>query len=280
MPQACASSPATPRSCAAGRRRSIQRAIAVCVHEVKQAGSPRGRAAGGDHRPRDRPRTRHLQDQVDVIMPRGGKSLIERVRGKPHPGDQAPTWRVPRLSRRRGGPIAGDHHRPQCENAAPASAIRWKRSLIARSIAKHVMPRLPRSTRKRASRSAPTKPRAARAEDFPATDEDWYTEYLDPIISVRVVDGLEQAIEHIKAYSSQHTDAIVTEDPPRAQKFLTGVDSASVIVNASTRFTDGTNTASARNRYFHRQAPCARPGRPRRMTSLKYVVFGEGQIRT
>ena len=115
----------------------------------------------------------------------------------------------------------------------------------------------------------------------PATEEDWYTEYLDAILSVRVVDGLDEAIEHIATYGSQHTDAIVTEDEARAQRFLREVDSSSVIVNASTRFADGYEYGlgaeiGISTDKLHARGPVGLEG----LTSLKYVVFGDGQIRT
>ena len=114
----------------------------------------------------------------------------------------------------------------------------------------------------------------------PATEEDWRTEYLDAILSVRVVDGLDQAIEHIATYGSQHTDAIVTEDAARAQRFLREVDSSSVMVNASTRFADGYEYGlgaeiGISTDKLHARGPVGLEG----LTSLKWVVFGDGQIR-
>jgi len=113
-----------------------------------------------------------------------------------------------------------------------------------------------------------------------ATEEDWRTEYLDAILSIRVVDGLEQAIEHIATYSSQHTDAIVTEDAARAQRFLREVDSSSVMVNASTRFADGYEYGlgaeiGISTDKLHARGPVGLEG----LTSLKWVVFGDGQVR-
>ena len=114
-----------------------------------------------------------------------------------------------------------------------------------------------------------------------ATEEDWYTEYLAPILSVRVVDGLDQAIEHIATYGSQHTDAIVTEDYTRARRFLREVDSSSVMVNASTRFADGFEYGlgaeiGISTDKLHARGPVGLEG----LTSQKYVVLGDGHIRT
>ena len=115
----------------------------------------------------------------------------------------------------------------------------------------------------------------------PATEEDWYTEYLAPILAVRVVDDLDPAMEHIARYGSQHTDAIVTEDEARAQRFLREVDSSSVIVNASTRFADGYEYGlgaeiGISTDKLHARGPVGLEG----LTSLKWVVFGDGEIRT
>ena len=114
-----------------------------------------------------------------------------------------------------------------------------------------------------------------------ATEEDWYTEYLAPILSIRVIEDVDQAIEHITKYGSQHTDSIVTEDITRARRFLREVDSSSVMVNASTRFADGfeyglgagigISTGKLRVR-----GPVGLEG----LTTLKFIVLGDGHIRT
>src|SRR5262249_10519789 len=115
----------------------------------------------------------------------------------------------------------------------------------------------------------------------PATEDDWYTEYLAPILAVRVVDDLDTAIAHIARYGSQHTDAIVTEDYTAAMRFLREVDSSSVMVNASTRFADGfeyglgAEIGISTNK-LHARGPVGLEG----LTSQKWVVLGTGQIRT
>ena len=114
----------------------------------------------------------------------------------------------------------------------------------------------------------------------PATEDDWRTEYLAPILAVRIVDSLDEAIDHIATYGSQHTDAIVTEDWSRAQRFLREVDSSSVMVNASTRFADGyeyglgAEIGISTNR-LHARGPVGLEG----LTTLKWVLNGEGQVR-
>jgi glutamate-5-semialdehyde dehydrogenase len=114
-----------------------------------------------------------------------------------------------------------------------------------------------------------------------ATEEDWSTEYLGPVLSVRVVADLDAAIDHIEKYGSHHTDAIVTENEARAQRFLREVDSASVMVNASTRFADGFEYGlgaeiGISTDKLHARGPVGLEG----LTSQKYVVLGSGQVRT
>jgi len=119
---------------------------------------------------------------------------------------------------------------------------------------------------------------AARLVD--ATEEDWRTEYLAPVLAIKIVDGIDAAIEHINTYGSAHTDAIVTEDHDRAMRFLREVDSASVMVNASTRFADGFEFGlgaeiGISNDKLHARGPVGLDG----LTSLKYVVLGHGETR-
>ena len=115
----------------------------------------------------------------------------------------------------------------------------------------------------------------------PATEQDWHEEYLGPILAVRVVTGLDEAIEHINTYSSLHTDSIVTRDHSRAMRFLREVDSSSVMINVSTRFADGFEYGlgaeiGISTDKLHARGPVGLEG----LTSQKYVVLGEGQIRT
>jgi len=113
-----------------------------------------------------------------------------------------------------------------------------------------------------------------------ASDEDWETEYLAPILSIRIVKDLDEAIEHINLHSSQHTDAIITEDWSRARRFLTEVDSSSVMVNTSTRFADGFEYGlgaeiGISTDQFHARGPVGLEG----LTSQKFIVLGDGHIR-
>jgi glutamate-5-semialdehyde dehydrogenase len=114
-----------------------------------------------------------------------------------------------------------------------------------------------------------------------ATEEDWRTEYTAPILSIRIVDSLDEAIEHINTYGSQHTDSIVTENFTTGRRFITEVDSASVMINASTRFADGFEYGlgaeiGISTDKLHARGPVGLEG----LTSEKYVVFGDGHIRT
>ncbi len=116
---------------------------------------------------------------------------------------------------------------------------------------------------------------------LPATEEDWDTEYLAPILSIRVVEDIDQAMEHIERHSSRHTDAIVTENYTKARRFLQEVDSSSVMVNASTRFADGFEYGlgaeiGISTDKFHARGPVGLEG----LTSVKFIVLGDGQVRT
>src|SRR5262245_48077687 len=260
-------------------------AIAACVHEgLKSAGLPEtvvqviettDRAAVGE--------LITMQDCVDVIVPRGGKSLIERLM---HDS------RIPMIKH-----LHGVCHVYIDDRADAQKAIRiadnaktqrlgvcnaMETLLVARSVAADILPPLAAIY---AAKGIELRGDAAARQIVPqmkaATEEDWYTEYLDAILSVRVVDGLDEALEHIATYSSQHTDAIVTEDREHAQRFLREVDSSSVIVNASTRFADGYEYGlgaeiGISTDKLHARGPVGLEG----LTSLKYVVFGDGQIRT
>jgi glutamate-5-semialdehyde dehydrogenase len=114
-----------------------------------------------------------------------------------------------------------------------------------------------------------------------ATEEDWTTEYLAPILSIKVVDDMDAAIQHINTYSSQHTESIVTQDITKTRRFMREVDSASVMVNASTRFADGFEYGlgaeiGISTDKLHARGPVGLHG----LTSVKYVVFGDGHVRT
>jgi len=223
-----------------------------------------------------------MKDFVDIIVPRGGKGLIERVSSES---------RIPVLKH-----LDGVCHVYIDDRADPDKAIRiadnaktqrygtcntMETLLVHKDIAERVLPALAgiylsKGVELRGDALA----RTLVAQMKPATEEDWYTEYLAPILSVRIVEGIDQAIDHITVYGSQHTDAIVTEDITRARRFLREVDSASVIVNASTRFADGFEFGlgaeiGISTDKLHARGPVGLEG----LTSLKFIVLGDGQVR-
>ena len=259
-------------------------AIAACVHEgLRAAGLPEGavqviettdRAAVGE--------LITMKDYVDVIVPRGGKGLIERISNES---------RIPVIKH-----LDGICHVFIDEDADLDKAIRiadnaktqrygtcntMETLLVHARVAADVLPPLARIYRdKGVELRGCERSRAIVPDMNEATDEDWVTEYLAPILSVRIVDGLDAAIEHINTYGSQHTDAIVTRDYARARRFLREVDSSSVMVNASTRFADGFEYGlgaeiGISTDKLHARGPVGLEG----LTSLKYVVLGDGQVR-
>lgn len=222
-----------------------------------------------------------MPDYVDVIVPRGGKSLIERI---------SRDARVPVIKH-----LDGICHVYIDEEAdadkAVAIAVNAKTHrygvcnametlLVAESRAREILPVLADALITKGVELRGCEATRAIIDCKAALEDDWSTEYLGPILAVRVVAGLDQAIEHINMYSSQHTDAIVTENYTRARRFLTEVDSASVIVNASTRFADGFEYGlgaeiGISTDKIHARGPVGLEG----LTSQKYVVLGDGQIR-
>jgi glutamate-5-semialdehyde dehydrogenase len=224
---------------------------------------------------------------VDVIIPRGGKSLIERV------SKQATVPVIKHLD--------GVCHVYIDESAEPAMAVQvadnaktqryspcntMETLLVAAAAAPRILPGLCRIYRSKAVElrgDAATRSllQANGIECAEATEEDWRTEYLAPILSIRIVAGIDEAIAHINEYGSNHTDAIVTANHGHAMRFLREVDSASVMVNASTRFADGfefglgAEIGISTNK-LHARGPVGLEG----LTSQKFVVFGSGQIRT
>ncbi|MEM5399522.1 glutamate-5-semialdehyde dehydrogenase [Paraburkholderia unamae] len=228
-----------------------------------------------------------MTEFVDVIVPRGGKSLIERLMAEA---------RVPMIKHLDGICHVYVDDRADlakaltvCDNAKThryGTCNTMETLLVARGIAHDVLPPLGRLYREKevelrvdaAARSILADAGVAPLVD--ATEEDWRTEYLAPVLAVKVVDTLDDAIEHINAYGSHHTDAIVTEDHDRAMRFLREVDSASVMVNASTRFADGFEFGlgaeiGISNDKLHARGPVGLEG----LTSLKYVVLGHGEGR-
>jgi glutamate-5-semialdehyde dehydrogenase len=153
--------------------------------------------------------------------------------------------------------------------------------LVSEEAAEKVLPELARMYQEKGVelRGCPTTQRLV-DNCLPAADEDWDTEYLAPILSIKVVKDLDEAITHINTHSSQHTDSIVTENYTRARRFLSEVDSSSVMVNASTRFADGFEYGlgaeiGISTDKFHARGPVGLEG----LTSVKFIVLGDGHIR-
>jgi glutamate-5-semialdehyde dehydrogenase len=259
-------------------------AIAACIAKgLAEAGLPveavqcvatADRAAVGELITMDR--------YVDVIVPRGGKSLIERISKEAtipvikhldgichvYIDDKADIDKAVNIA------VNAKTHRYGVCNA-------METLLVAEGIAAKVLPRLAREYEEKGVelrgclKTCSLIPGCKRA-----TEEDWHSEYLAPVLSIRIVDGPDQAMEHIHRYSSGHTEAIVTEDYTLARRFLREVDSSSVMVNASTRFADGFEYGlgaeiGISTDKLHARGPVGLKG----LTSLKYIVLGDGHIR-
>ncbi|MBL8426398.1 MAG: glutamate-5-semialdehyde dehydrogenase [Dechloromonas sp.] len=260
------------------------RAIAALVQEgLKAAGLPAesvqvidttDRAAVGE--------LITMREFVDVIVPRGGKGLIARLLAES---------RVPMIQH-----LDGNCHVYIDDDADPAKALKIVENaktqrygtcntaeslLVARSVAAAQLPAIAAMlTGKGVEIRGCAETQALVPNAVAATEEDYYTEYLAPIISVKVVAGIDEAIAHINHYSSHHSEAIVTDNHPKAMRFLREVDSASVMINASTRFADGFEYGlgaeiGISTDKIHARGPVGLEG----LTSQKWVVLGDGHVR-
>ncbi len=260
------------------------RAIAGCVRAgLTSAGLPEAavqvvevadRAAVGE--------LIQMHEYVDILVPRGGKELIARLMKES---------RIPMLKH-----LDGVCHVYVDDAADPAMAVKiadnaktqrygtcntMETLLVAEGIAARVLPEIGRIFRdKKVEMRADDAARKLLPGAQPATEADYATEWLAPVVSIRVVKGVDEAIEHIAKYGSQHTDAIVTADEARAQKFLREVDSSSVLVNASTRFADGFEFGlgaeiGISTDKLHARGPVGLEG----LTTQKFVVLGHGEVR-
>lgn len=259
------------------------RAIAVCLQAgLKAAGLPStvvqiiettDRAAVGE--------LITMPEFVDVIVPRGGKGLIERI---------SRDARVPVIKHLDGICHVYIDDKADLEKAFAVSlnakthrygvCNAMETLLVAEGVAANILPRLAVAFGKKDVELRGCEKTRSFININPATEEDWATEYLAPVLSIKVVADLDEAIAHINQYSSQHTDAIVTEDFTRARRFITEVDSSSVMVNASTRFADGFEYGlgaeiGISTDKIHARGPVGLEG----LTSQKWVVLGDGHIR-
>ncbi|MAK93125.1 MAG: glutamate-5-semialdehyde dehydrogenase [Gammaproteobacteria bacterium] len=223
-----------------------------------------------------------MPEFVDVIVPRGGKGLIERV---------SADAKVPVIKHLDGNCHVYVDDRADLKKAVTVvvnaktqrygTCCTMESLLIARSVAEQAIPRIAAElVRHQVEMRGCEAVRAIIPEASAARDEDWEEEYLAPIVSIKVVEGLEEAIAHINSHGSQHTDSIITEDFNRAQRFLREVDSSSVMVNASTRFADGVEYGlgaeiGISTDKLHARGPVGLEG----LTSQKFIVIGDGHIR-
>lgn len=259
-------------------------AIAACIaHGLADAGLPEtavqvinttDRAAVGE--------LITMPDYVDVIVPRGGKGLIERISSDArvpvikHLDGNCHLYVDDRADLKKALAIADNSktHRYGVCNAMESL-------LIAEPVADKFLPELAKIyAEKNVELRGCDKSRAILETIIEATEEDWGEEYLAPILSIKIVSGLDEAIAHITKYSSQHTESIVTEDFNRGRRFIAEIDSSSVMINASTRFADGFEYGlgaeiGISTDKVHARGPVGLEG----LTSQKWVVFGDGQIR-
>jgi len=223
-----------------------------------------------------------MAEYIDVIVPRGGKNLIERVQKEA---------RVPVIGHLEGvchvfveraanldmaQKIVLNAKMRRTGVCGAAETLLVDRGCAATHLAPLIEALLEAGCEVRGDETAVQ----ADSRVKPATEQDWYTEYLDAIIAVRVVDGVDAAMEHIRRYGSQHTDCIVTEDGAAAERFLTRVDSAIVLHNASTQFADGGEFGMGgeigiSTDKFHARGPVGVD----QLTSYKYIIRGSGQLR-
>ncbi|MDP3167719.1 MAG: glutamate-5-semialdehyde dehydrogenase [Hydrogenophaga sp.] len=228
-----------------------------------------------------------MPQYVDVIIPRGGKGLIERISAEAkvpvikHLDGNCHTYVDDPCDVAMAVTVADN---AKTQKYSPCNAT--ESLLVARAVAADFLPKIgaiyaAKGVEMRccpASKAILASVPGANLKD--ATEQDWSEEYLAPVISIKVVEGVDEAIAHINHYSSHHTDAILTTDHMHAQRFLREVDSASVMVNASTRFADGFEFGlgaeiGISTDKFHARGPVGVEG----LTSLKYVVLGEGEVR-
>ncbi|MGH8120698.1 MAG: glutamate-5-semialdehyde dehydrogenase [Gammaproteobacteria bacterium] len=260
-------------------------AIAACVRDgLETAGLPAAAVQVVETTDREAvTELLRLSEFIDITVPRGGKGLIELVSREA---------RMPIIKHLDGICHVYIDDRADLDKAvAIAYNAKTQRYgtcntmeclLVAESIAPQALARLGPMYKKVGVEIRGCKESQKILPDIKlATEEDYRTEYLAPIMSLRIVKDVDEAIEHIEKYGSHHTDSIVTEDQERAQRFLREVDSSSVMVNASTRFADGYEYGlgaeiGISTDKFHARGPVGLEG----LTSLKYIVIGEGQIRT
>jgi glutamate-5-semialdehyde dehydrogenase len=225
----------------------------------------------------------NMPEYVDIIVPRGGKSLIARIMTESripmikHLDGVCHVYIDDAADRRKAVRIADNAKTQRYGTCNTMETL-----LVHETIAPEVLPALAKIYAEKGVELRGDEASRRLVEGMAAaTESDWYEEYLAPILAVRLVKDMDEAMDHIAKYGSQHTDAIITEDTGRAQRFLREVDSSSVMVNASTRFADGFEYGlgaeiGISTDKLHARGPVGLEG----LTSLKYIVFGHGEIRT
>jgi glutamate-5-semialdehyde dehydrogenase len=228
-----------------------------------------------------------MPQYVDVIIPRGGKGLIERISAEAkvpvikHLDGNCHTYVDDPCDIAQAVTVTDN---AKTQKYSPCNAT--ESLLVARAVAPDFLPRIGAVFAAKGVEMRCCPESKALLASVPgahlvdATEQDWFEEYLAPIISIKVISGVDEAIAHINHYSSHHTDSILTTNHVHAQRFLREVDSASVMVNASTRFADGFEFGlgaeiGISTDKFHARGPVGVEG----LTSLKYVVLGEGDVR-
>ncbi|MCB1647399.1 MAG: glutamate-5-semialdehyde dehydrogenase [Pseudomonadales bacterium] len=226
-----------------------------------------------------------MDKYIDVIVPRGGRSLIERISNNAtipvikHLDGNCHVYIDADADRQKAIDIAFN---AKCNRYAVCNAM--ESLLVAEPVASDVLPELARLYTEAGVELRGCESTVHLLSNVctvnEATEEDWYTEYVAPILAVKVVDGLDAAIDHINTYSSKHTDVIVTENYTRGRRFIREVDSSSVMINASPRFADGFEFGlgaeiGISTDKLHARGPVGLEG----LTSQKYVVFGDGEVR-
>jgi glutamate-5-semialdehyde dehydrogenase len=259
-------------------------AIAACIaHGLADAGLPETAVQVVNTTDRDAVgELITMSNHVDVIVPRGGKSLIERISADArvpvikHLDGNCHVYIDDRADLKKALAIADNAktHRYGVCNAMESL-------LIAEPVAQRILPELAKIySEKNVEMRGCRKARDIIESIIEATEQDWGEEYLAPVISIKIVSGIDEAIAHISKYSSQHTESIVTEDFNRGRRFIAEVDSSSVMINASTRFADGFEYGlgaeiGISTDKIHARGPVGLEG----LTSQKWIVFGDGQIR-
>ena len=260
------------------------RAVAECIHQgLARVGLPATAVQVVETTDRDAVGELITMDRyVDIIVPRGGKSLIERITREAtvpvikHLDGICHVYVDDRADRDKAIAIAYNAKTQRYGTCCTMETL-----LVARAIADQVLPPLAEQyVAAGVELRGCDEARRLIGNCKPACDEDWDTEYLAPILSIRVVDGIDEAMDHIRDHGSQHTDSIVTDDLGRAGRFLREVDSSSVMVNASTRFADGfeyglgAEIGISTNK-LHARGPVGLEG----LTTQKFIVLGDGHVR-